>query len=127
MKTILNGLIILLSLSASAQEWSGYKDVVVGVNSAFIPSGFDSETDAYVAASGHYPNTCYSFKESLVTHVSDFVHEVQMVARVKQSVCMMMLVPYTIEVNLGQLASGKHRVSFLAGDGTQFDKFFDIE
>jgi hypothetical protein len=41
--------------------------------------------------------------------------------------CLMMLVPFTNEVNLGRLGAGEHVVHFMGGDGTYLEKKIVIE
>lgn len=103
------------------------KEVVVSVNDAYIPGGFDSTSDAYVVASGLFPNGCYKWNRADVTHSDAFTHEIKSVAKVSQGMCLMVLVPFTKEIRLGTLASGKHSVRFMNGDGTYMEKTLTIE
>ena len=52
------------------------KEVIVAINDAFIPAGFDSTTDAYVVVSGIFPNGCYKWKEADVKHTGTLTHEI---------------------------------------------------
>lgn len=103
------------------------KDIVVSINDAFIPGGFDSEADAYVVVSGLFPNGCYKWKGGVVKHVSTFDHEIHSVASVSQGMCIQVLVPFSKEIKLGKLNTGKHSLKFLSNDGTYLEKAMVIE
>jgi hypothetical protein len=103
------------------------RDVVVAVNDAFIPGGFDSLADSYVVVSGTFPNGCYKWKGATVTHVKANLHQIQSVASVSQGMCIMVLVPFSKDVHLGRLASGKHTLRFLSSDGTYLEKSMTIK
>lgn len=103
------------------------KDVTVSINDVFVPGGFDSEADSYVVVSGLFPNGCYHWKEAKVTNTGTYSHDIQSVAAVNQGMCIMVLVPFTKEVRLGQLASGTHTLKFINGDGTYLQKTLVVE
>ncbi len=103
------------------------KEVAVGVTDVFVPGGFDSDADAYVVASGIFPNGCYRWKGAEVTNVDTFNHEVKSSAMVSQGMCLMVLVPFTKEIRLGKLATGNHKLKFLNGDGTYLEKNLKVE
>lgn len=103
------------------------KDVQVGFSDAYIPSGFDSNSDAFIVASGIFPNSCYRWKEATVSHASDINHEVRASASVSQGMCLMVLVPFTKEIRLGKLSVGTHSVRLMNGDGTFIEKQINIE
>jgi hypothetical protein len=104
-----------------------HKDVAVGVSDVFVPGGFDSSSDAYVVATGVFPNGCYAWKGASVDHKTAFMHEVKTYATVSEGMCIMVLVPFTKEIALGKMASGKHTLRFLGGDGTYMEKAMAIE
>lgn len=133
MKTLLNVALTLIgALSISLSVHAGNegkleKDVLVGFSDAYIPSGFSSESDAFVVASGLFPNSCYRWKESTVDHTSDTNHEIRASATVSQGMCLMVLVPFTKEIRLGKLSVGTHTVKLMNGDGTYIEKQLNIE
>lgn len=102
-------------------------EVVVSVNDAYIPSGFDSGSDAFVVVNGLFPNTCYQWKEAVVNNVTDTQHEIRSMAKVHQGLCMMMLVPFTREIQIGKLQKGNHTLRFMNGDGTYLEKQMVVE
>lgn len=118
----------LLSFAVQAnEELPPVKDVVIGINDVFVPSGFDSESDAYVVVSGIFPNGCYQWKGATVKNVSDLEHEVTSVARVSQGMCIQVLIPFSKDVKLGKLSTGKHTLRFISGDGTFVEKKLTVE
>ncbi|RYZ89754.1 MAG: hypothetical protein EOP06_08890 [Proteobacteria bacterium] len=120
--------VLLLSFNASAQgNAPAPKDVVIAINDAYIPGGFDSASDAYVVVSGIFPNGCYKWKDANVKNLSSFEHEVTSTAAVSQGMCMMVMVPFSKDVRLGKLATGKHTLRFLSNDGTFLEKELTVE
>ncbi len=113
--------------AAKASQSPGTKEVAIGLSDAFIPGGFSSASDAYVVASGLFPNSCYTWKRADVSNPDTFTHEVKSFATVSQGMCLMVLVPFNKEIRLGQLAEGKHTLRFLNGDGTFMEKSLTIE
>ncbi len=132
MKALVLTMITLASLGAQASmgifegQLPKEREVVVSLSDAYIPGGFDSETDAYVVANGLFPNGCYKWKGAQVKSVG-LVHEVKSTAAVSQGMCIMVLVPFTKEIHLGKLEVGKHTIRFVNGDGTYMEKTMLIE
>jgi hypothetical protein len=116
-----------IMISQGAQAGADEREVQVGFSDAFIPSGFDSNSETFVVASGLFPNGCYRWKESEVQHPSANVHEIRASATVSQGMCLMVLVPFTKEIHLGKLPVGAHIVRLLNGDGTYIEKQLRIE
>jgi hypothetical protein len=130
MKTLLMTLALALTTwttAALADAPQAPREVMVGINEAYIPGGFDSTSDAYVVVSGIYNNGCYRWSRAEVLAVNAHEHEVRTFATVSPGMCLMVLVPYQREVRLGTLDSGKHVVRFVNGDGTYLEKSFSIE
>jgi len=130
MKQIFSLAAIALAITfASAAQASEPKtrEQAIGVNEVYIPGGLSSDTDAYVIVSGMFPNSCYSWSRSEVSDKSAMVHEVRSFANVTQTMCLMVLVPYSHDVRLGRLDSGEHTLRFLNGDGTYFERKVVVE
>ncbi len=100
---------------------------MVSVSEAYIPGGFDSNSDVYVIVSGVFPNGCYSWGEAKVENKSETLHEVTSLAEVTQGMCIMVMVPFSKEVRLGQFSKGEHVIRFVNGDGTFLEKTVVIE
>jgi hypothetical protein len=104
-----------------------HKEVAISFNDAYVPGGFDSASDVFVVANGIYPNGCYKWNKSDVKHLDGNVHEVSGTASVSQGMCLMVLVPFTKEIHLGQIGSGEHLIRLMNGDGTYLEKKLVIE
>lgn len=117
----------VLAVSLGAQAAGDERQVPVGFSDAYIPSGFDSNSDTFVVASGIFPNGCYRWSEAEVSHSGTNVHEIRATANVSQGMCMMVLVPFTKEIHLGKLSVGNHAVRLINGDGTYIEKRLNIE
>jgi hypothetical protein len=109
------------------EEYGETRDQMVAISDAYIPSNFDSSSDAFVVINGIFPNSCYRFKEAKLEHSGELLHEVRAQATVTEGLCLMVLVPFSKEVQLGKLAVGKHKIKFVNGDGTFWEKSFVIE
>lgn len=112
---------------ADSPNKPGEREVVVGVNDAYVPSGFDSSSDAFVVVNGLFSNSCYRLKAAEVQHVGAALHEVKVKAIVTEGLCLMVLVPFHQEAQLGKLAVGDHSIHFMNGDGTFWEKHLTIE
>ncbi|MCB9073892.1 MAG: hypothetical protein H6623_09740 [Bdellovibrionaceae bacterium] len=132
----------LLFIFASLFVWSGvssadsihdFKNIVqekfveVSLNDAYFLGTPETEKPVNFIVTGLFPNSCYSFDNIDVQHATEFIHKVKLIARVKSGVCLMYLVPFTHESTLGVLSKGDHKVFFVAGDGTQFEKTVTIK
>lgn len=123
---------VCLCLFAAGQALAGepvpqVREVVVGVSDAFVPGGFDSQSEAYVVVSGIFPNGCYRWKGADVKHLDSLNHEIRSLALVSQGMCTMSLIPFTQEVRLGVMETGTHHLRFVGGDGTYLQKTLTVE
>jgi hypothetical protein len=117
----------VFTAAAQADQVKSHEQII-GVSEAFVPGGFSSETEAYVIASGLFPNSCYHFSRSEVNSGNGgFTHEIRLYATVSEDLCLMVLVPYQQEVRLGKLATGEHILRFINGDNTYFERKLIIE
>ncbi len=120
--------VVALSLVAfSNANAATEREMQIGFSDAYIPSGFDSNSDTFVVASGLFPNGCYRWKEAKVNHTGVTTHEINASAAVSQGMCIMVLVPFTKEIHLGKLEKGTHQVRLMNGDGTYIEKTLTIE
>lgn len=103
------------------------REVIVGINEAYIPGGFDIYSDTYVIASGIFPNGCYRWSRADIKHVDQYNHEIRSIANVQQGMCIMVLVPFNKEIKLGRFNAGKHTLKFVNGDGTYLEKTMVVE
>jgi hypothetical protein len=130
MKTLISFLMFAVMsapLSFVNAEAVQSKIVPIGVSSVYVPGGFGPDADAFVVASGTFPNSCYKWDHTEVTNVDPMTHEIRSFASVAQTMCLMVIVPYSQEIGLGRMASGTHTLRFLAGDGTYFERTLTVE
>ena len=123
---ILSTAALFLSMQVKA-EVQPSKDVVIALNDVFIPGGFDSSMESYVVVSGIFPNGCYKWKGAEKKDISAYEHEVTSTATVNQGMCIQVLVPFSKDVRLGRLQTGKHVLRFMSNDGTYLEKTLLIE
>ncbi len=107
--------------AAAAQPTS--REVNIAVHEVFVPEVVDKNTDAKIVLSGMFPNSCYRWSRVEVTSREATFHQIKAMAFVTvNTMCLMVLVPFSKEVNLGQLDSGEHTLRFVSGDETYFEK-----
>ena len=99
---------------------------VVNINSVTIPSGFDNDAPIAVI-SGLFPNSCYSWDKSEVKTIDKSTQEIRSFANIRQGMCLMVIIPFSEEVNLGKLEAGEHTLRFVNGDGTYLEKKLIVE
>jgi hypothetical protein len=126
-KILLSLFAAFLAIPASYADVPLTRDVVVSISDAYIPSGFDSNSDAFVVVNGIFPNSCYRMKEAKVDHIGTSLHEVTTYATVTEGMCLMVLVPFNKEVRVGKLTTGEHKVRFMNGDGTYMERALTVE
>lgn len=106
-----------VALAATAHA----KEIQIGINDVFIPA-ITANTDASVIVSGIFPNGCYHWARGTVTNVAEDKHELRFYAEVTPGMCIMVLVPFTKEVQIGRLSRGVHKFRFLSGDDTFIER-----
>ena len=100
---------------------------VIGINDVYVPSGFDSRSDAFIVANGWFPHSCYKLKGAEVEHVGTALHQVTLKANVTEGLCLTVIIPFHKEVQLGKLVVGEHNIHMMNGDGTYMEKHLTIE
>lgn len=125
--TVVCSALVSQTVLAGAAGQTQEKDIQVGFSDAYIPSGFDSNSDAFIVANGIFPNGCYRWKDASVKNTSEMNHEIRATASVSQGMCLMVLVPFSKEIRLGKLSVGNHVVRLMNGDGTFIEKQINIE
>jgi len=114
-------------LSSVAVAGPVKKDVVITIHDVLVPERVEKGTDAKIVISGMFPNTCYSWSHPEVVTPNPMNHLIRAHAIVTQTMCLMVLVPFSKEVNLGKLAPGSHTLRFVNGDDTYFERTLDAE
>ncbi|MBY0314875.1 MAG: hypothetical protein K2Q26_05115 [Bdellovibrionales bacterium] len=114
------------SLATQAENFP-VKEIAIAISDVYIPSGFDSKSEAYVVVNGLFPNTCYTMASAKVEHKTGTEHVIQTIAKVKQAICIRVFVPFNQEISLGVLSEGSHTLRFVADDGTFFEKTLKVD
>ncbi|MBX3022459.1 MAG: hypothetical protein KF799_12370 [Bdellovibrionales bacterium] len=110
----------LLALLAAQSLNAQCLEVPITVTEVAVPSEVNKSTEAYVMMSGQFPNSCYKLSRTEVTHPDTFTHEIIAYAQILDEVCLMKIVDFTFEVELGILLPGEHTVIVQSGDGRVF-------
>ncbi|HEX4926206.1 MAG TPA: hypothetical protein VFV50_19085 [Bdellovibrionales bacterium] len=110
MKFMLLVLTVLVSQSVIADPTQPVL-VQVPVQAAYIPSGFDSNDKAQIVVEGYLPNSCYRIgvAEAFVDQATNTV-KVRQNAYMYNGMCLQMIIPFTLVVNVGLLEQGDYRV-----------------
>lgn len=119
------GFFLIFISSAAAQSETAeipFKEMAVGVNGVYIASGLTLQNNAYVVVNGLFPNGCYSLLAPKIVNKDTFTHEISVMAKVTQGLCLRVLVPFNQEISVGKLAVGEHLFRFIADDGTSIEK-----
>ena len=119
-------LIGMFAASSSFAADRGTNRSVVNVHSVTIPSGFDNR-EPIAVISGLFPNSCYSWDNTEVKNVDAMTHEIRSFANIRQGMCLMVIIPFSEEVSLGQLDAGEHTLRFVNGDGTYLEKKLTVQ
>lgn len=99
------------------------REVNIAANDIFVPEVLDRASDAKIVLSGMFPNSCYRWSRAEINHVESTFHVIRALAFVTvDTMCLMALVPYSKEVNLGRLQPGEHILRFVSGDSTYFER-----
>ncbi|HEY8278784.1 MAG TPA: hypothetical protein VIH99_04130 [Bdellovibrionota bacterium] len=114
------------SAPASARDGDVHEKVI-GISDVYVPSNFDSRSDAFVVVNGWFPHSCYKLKSVKVDHLGPTLHQVTTVANVTEGLCLTVIIPFHKEVQLGKLNVGEHKIQFMNGDGTYMEKQLTIE
>lgn len=130
MKSIIALTVLLAAqsfISAPASADPVTKEVRISINDVFVPEKVEHNSDAKVILNGMFPNSCYRWSRSSVYNANPNNYQVQAFATVTQTMCLMVLVPFSKEVNLGKLPVGEHTLRFINGDDTYFERTLTVE
>ena len=123
-KILLTAAVLLTSASVFAEDVE--KETYVSFTDVYVPKIVNPGENVVALLSGFFPNSCYRWKNGEVTHESTFKHTVKGLAAVSQGMCLMVIVPFNKEVDLGRLEQGHHVIRIVNGDGTYLEKELDI-
>lgn len=103
------GLILCGGATALAGDISS---VLLDSENVFVPLGFDENDDSEAIVTGWLPSPCYKRPSGHAKVIGDDIY-VDLTATkfdVENSVCILMAVPFTVPVSLGQLKPGEYRL-----------------
>ena len=131
MKAIISASLLIALVSAfnfAGATQPSSKEVNIALNDVFVPETVEKGLDAKIILSGMFPNSCYRWSRVDVTNPEAMFHEVKAMAAVTtNTMCLMVLVPFSKEVNLGQLTPGEHTLRFVSGDDTYFERTLVVQ
>jgi len=124
MKRIMLSVAMVMAFGvAQAEDEVTVVESTVGLTGAFVPGGFDSQSEVFVVVSGMFPNSCYAWSRAEVSMGENNTIDIQAKANITQGVlCYRFLQPYQKEVQIGQLSPGRYTLRFANGDGTYFQE-----
>lgn len=120
-------LLVSQSLISLASADPVTKQVGLSVHDVLVPEKVEYNNDAKIVVSGMFPNSCYRWSHAEVTDVNALNHHIRGIATVTQTMCLMVLVPFTKEINLGKLQRGEHTLRVINGDDTFFERTLLVE
>ena len=121
---VLLATVLFVSLSLFANERAEEKETYLNFTDVYVQRSRGIVEPHELLLQGMFPNGCHTWMKSEVEHLDEFTHRVRGVSKVKQGMCIMVMVPFTKEVDLGVLKPGTHKVEVINGDGTSIEKEF---
>ena len=99
------------------------KEVIIPVNDVYVPEFTNHNDDAKIVMTGILQNSCYRWSKADVTDRDPMTHDVKAYGIVTtNTMCLMVRITYSKEVNLGKLPVGEHTSSIIRGDDTFFER-----
>lgn len=110
----------LMSSRCEASEDSSAHIVRVDAKYIFVPVGFDDNDNAQAVIDGYLPNGCYRLAKPLIK-INYERHEISVTPRANyfdDRPCVEALIPYQLELQIGQLPAGEYRLTASGQDRT---------
>lgn len=130
MKAFFRGLLLSMILAAAtpalAQEYPQH-EIPITPREVYVPTNLKPNTAAYLIVSGYYSNSCSHWGHARIEDKTPLFHEVTLFAKVSQAMCLMVITPYTRQIELGQLQPGEHVLRLITADGQYYDRTFYVE
>ncbi len=123
---IIFGALLFFASTLFATEQRIEKETYLNFSDVYVQKSRGIVEPKELLLNGMFPNGCHKWLKAEVTHLDKFTHEVRGLSKVAQGMCIMVMVPFTKEVDLGQLAEGEHLVRVINGDGTTIEKTFTM-
>ena len=100
---------------------------VAPVTDAMVPEQTKSNEPTYVIVSGILRNGCVTYDRAFTTTMDERTLEIRVLATVTEGPCTMARKPYRREVTLGTLPAGEHKLVFVSGDGSRFERVLTVD
>lgn len=120
-------ILLLAALAPSAFGDEPQTLVFAPVADVQIPDRFDSQSDAYVMATGKFRNGCYRWIGADIQQLPNYVTEIRSYASLSHGMCIQMIIPFQARISLGQLASGTYDLHFVMADGSYLAQQLTIQ
>ncbi len=118
MKYLVSALIALSTVFTVVHSWAAPTTTNLLPGKVYVPLGFDSNDSAEIVIEGAYSNTCYRSgmatfnvdeeRKKITIYNKTYFHS--------NSMCLMVIVPYSKVINFGVLKEGNYSLNFV-GDG----------
>lgn len=113
----------LSDLSAQSVD----KTVDVGIAQIFVPNNLGSNREVVILASGLLsPQGCQRWDSYSINHESAYVHVLNAKAKFKDF-CVGQILPFTREINLGNLEPGVHMLKYADEYLKPAEKTFEVK
>lgn len=130
MKVFLRGLLLSMTIAATlqamAQEYP-QREVPMTPKEVYVPTNLKPDAQGYLIVSGYYNNSCAHWGHAQIENKTPLFHEVTLFQQVSQAMCLMVITPYTRQIELGQLQPGEHVLRLITADGQYYDRTFYVE
>lgn len=129
MKSLIYAALLMVVTSAGTiAQAEVSKEITIAIHDVFVPDVVAHDTDAKIVLTGMFPNSCYRWSRFEVFSPVQTIHEIKSKAYVTMNtMCLMVLVPFSKELNLGRLNPGEHTLRFTSGDDTFFERKMIVE
>lgn len=124
--TLISSLLLFATSTAVAFSPTSHEEVAP-VMDAYVPEQTKSSEPTYVIVSGLFRNGCLNYDRAFTTPMDEKTIEIRVLATVTEGACTMARKPYRREVALGTLPAGEHRLVFVSGDGSRFERVLNVD
>lgn len=125
-RSLLLSAIFAAAAPALAQTFP-QREIPMTPQEVYVPTNLKTNAEGYLIVSGYYNNSCAHWGHARIENKTPLFHEVTLFAEVSQAMCLMVITPYTRQIELGQLQPGEHVLRLITADGQYYDRTFYVE